>query len=125
MRVLVDEERARVEKVVPVQVLPLVGHGPGRIALFGQRTGGRAEAEHVEEDGLAVALPAIVQEAAFGLPAMRDRVSVALRSAPVDPAVQLDGKMTQLALVWRIGIEIRTRGQHSGNQQRSVHQRDL
>src|SRR6185369_17920411 len=92
MRVLEDEERACVEEIVSVQVLPLVGHGPGRIALVAQRMRRRAEAEHVEKDRLAVALPAVVQEAAFGLPAMRHRSFLALCPTPVDPAVQRLGQ---------------------------------
>jgi hypothetical protein len=96
MRVLVDEQGAGAQEVVPVQVLPLVGHGPVEKALRGQRMGGRAEPEHVQQQRLAVAFPAVVQKAALGLPAVHQRRAVALRPAPIDPAVQRIGERAQL-----------------------------
>ena len=48
---------------------------------------------------LAVAFPAVVQEAAFGLPALHDRRAAVLRPAPVDAPVQHVGELAQLGFV--------------------------
>ena len=120
-----DEKRAGIEEIVPVQVLPLVGHGPRAKALSGKRMRRRAKTQHVEEDRLAVAFPAVVQESAFWLPTVHERRAFALCPPPIDPAVERIGEATQFGLGRRIGGEIRRGGQHAGYQQCGVDQRQF
>src|SRR5690606_32264945 len=67
VRELVDEQWPGVQEAVAVDVLPLVGAGPGAVAILADRMRGRAQRQHVEHDRLAVAFPAVVQESALGL----------------------------------------------------------
>src|SRR5262249_62131745 len=54
MRELVREERPRVQHLVAVDPLPLVGRAVGGVALGWQRERRRAEPEQVEEESLIV-----------------------------------------------------------------------
>ena len=105
--------------------LPLVGGGPGGVALLGERVGRRAEAEHVEQHGLVVALPAVGQEAALRRPAVRDGRPAALRPAPVHAAVERVGQRADLVLVGRVAIEVGGGGQHARQEERRVDGREL
>jgi len=120
-----NEQRAGVQEVDAVQVLPLVGHGPRIEARFGERMRRRAEAERVEQQCLAVALPAVVQETAFGLPTMHHGRPLGLRPVPVDAAVEVVRELAQLALVGARLVEVRGGGEHAGEKQRAVDQRQL
>ena len=125
VRELVGEERARVEELVIVDAPPPVGGGPGGIALLGERVGRRPEAEHVEQHGLVVAMPAIGEEAALRRPAVRDGGPAALRPAPVDAAVERVGERADLVLVGRLAIEVGGGGQHARQEERRVDGREL
>src|SRR3546814_18136796 len=79
-----DEQRPGIQEAVAVDVFPLVGARPRAVAVLADGMRGRTQGQHVQHDRLAVALPAVVQEAAFGLPALHDRLAAVLRPAPVD-----------------------------------------
>ena len=68
------EQRSGVEQFAAVDLLPLIGGAVGRVALRRQRVRWRAQAEHVEEEPLVVALPAVRDETAS--PARQPWVSV-------------------------------------------------
>src|SRR6202040_1888048 len=72
VRELVDEQRSRIQEVAAVQILPLVGRGPGLVAVTLERVRRRCQPEHIQHDGLVVAIPAVMQEPAFWLPALPD-----------------------------------------------------
>src|SRR5262249_50948542 len=88
VRVLVDEQRAAVEAVDSIQVLPLIGGRPCVIAVTGQGMRRRSQRKHVENDRLVVTLPAVVQESAFRLPALTQCFAAILCPAPVDSAIK-------------------------------------
>ena len=62
MRQLVHEEGSTVEGLVSIQRFPLVRGGPRKIARGRQGIGGRAQAEHVEQQPFVVAFPAMRNE---------------------------------------------------------------
>ena len=115
----------RVKIFVAVAVFPFVGRAPRGVAAVGQRVGGRAEREHVEQERLVVALPAERDEAALGLPAVRQRLALVLRPGPVGAAIKRVGKGADLALAGRVGLEVGGGGQHAGQQEGAVHRRQL
>src|SRR6185437_9556214 len=125
LREVMDEQRAGVEKVLAIQVFPLVGGGPGGIAVGGDRMGRRAQRQGIQQQRLAVTLPAVMQIAAFGFPALPDGALAVLRPAPVDPSVQLVGQLAQFGLGRRVGGEIGGRGEHAGDQHGAVDHRQL
>src|SRR5207245_4927693 len=92
-----------------IDLLPLVGRTPCRIALLGQRVRRRAEAQRVQEQGLVVAFPAVLQKAALRLPPVGDRRSAVQSPPPVGPAVEGVGKGTDLLLLAGVVVEIRSR----------------
>ncbi len=71
-----------------------------------ERVRRRAQREHIQHDGLAVALPAVVQKSAFGFPAVADRRAAVLRPPPVDAAIQRIGEFAQLDFVRRVRGEV-------------------
>src|SRR5450830_1294692 len=97
-----DEERAAIQELVPIDLLPLVGGGPRRIAFLWQRVRRRTKAQHVHEQGLVVAFPAVLQKAAFGLPPVGDRRSTVPRPLPIGTAVERIGQRTDFPLVLTI-----------------------
>src|SRR6202140_5673449 len=88
MRQLMDEEGPCIEEVVPVQVFPLIRQGPCLEARTGQWIRRRTEAEHVEDECLAVPFPAVTQEAMFWLPTMGHGCTIPLRPAPIAAPAQ-------------------------------------
>src|SRR3546814_13624977 len=86
------EQRTGVQKAVAVDVLPLVGARPRAVAVLADGMRGRTQGQHVQHDRLAVALPAVAQDAAFGLPALHDRLAAVLRPAPVTSEERRVGK---------------------------------
>src|SRR5262249_56193931 len=64
VRGLLGEQRPGVEQLAAVELLPLVRRAEGGVALRGQRVRRRAQAQHVQEQSLVVALPAVREEAA-------------------------------------------------------------
>ncbi len=125
LRVVVHEQRAGVEEVLVVEVLPLVGRGPAGVAVGRNRMGGRAQRQRVQHDRLAVALPAVVQVAALRFPALVDGARVVLRPAPVDAPVQRLRQLAQLGFVGIGAVERGGNGEHAGDQQRAVDHRQL
>src|SRR3546814_11655449 len=71
VRELMDEQRPGIQAAVAVDVFPLVGAGPRAVAVLADRVRGRTQREHVQHDRLAVDPPAVLPEAAFGLPTDR------------------------------------------------------
>src|SRR5437868_6162281 len=106
MRELVNEQRARVKKVLSIQVFPLIGHCPGRETLLRQGVGWRTQAQDVKENGFAIALPPVIEKATLRLPAMCNGRAMRLGPAPVNPAVEDVGKLSQFNFSWRISIEV-------------------
>ena len=125
VRVEMNEERAGVENIGAVQMLPLIGQRPRLEAALGQRMRRRARAERVQDDAFAVALPAVVQKAALGLPAVQHAVAAVARPGPVDASVQRIGELADVALVARRRIEVDRGVEHAGDQQRGVDHRQL
>ena len=105
MRELVHEQRPAVQEIVAVQVLPLVGRGPCVVAVAFEGMRRRAQREHVEHDRLVVALPAVVQESAFGLPALPERLAAVLRPSPVDAPIQHIDQFAQLDFVAAFAVK--------------------
>ena len=125
VRELVHEQRPRIQKIVAVQIFPLVGRGPGLVAVTLDRVRRRAQREHVQHNGLAVTIPAVMQESAFGFPAVVDRRAAVLRPTPVHAAVQHIDEFAQPDFVRGVRGEIPARGQRAGDQQRGVDHRQL
>ena len=117
------KERAGIEHIEAQQPFPLIGEGPAREAARRQGVRGRAQPEHVENQGLVVTLPAVVQEAEFGHPPLGQGRGIVLGPAPVDPLVECLRCIADLGLLR--AVEIATHRQHAGQQQRGVNQREL
>ena len=95
---MMNEERPGIEKLVIVDVLPLVGRGPRREAVRRQWMRRRRQAQHVENGRLAIALPAIVQKSALRLPSLPRGRCAAARPLPIDAAVDRIGAFADLVL---------------------------
>ena len=119
------KERPRHEQIDVVEVLPLVGDGPGFEARGRERMSGRAHAQRIEHQCLVIALPTIVQEAALRLPAQGHGVVVVLGPVPIHALVKRLGQSPQFALSRVVGIEVGGGGQHANDQQGSVDGRQL
>src|SRR5690606_27035623 len=76
VRELVEEERTRIDVCVAIERLPAVRRREGVVARRRERVCGRAEAEDVEEERLAVAVVAPAEEAFLRRPPVRDGVAV-------------------------------------------------
>ena len=125
MRELVREERSGVKIVVSVRVLPSIGRTPCGVAAVRQRICGRAERKHVEQERFIVTLPTILEEAAFRLPAVRQRCPLILGPVPIGAAIERVGEGADLMLVGRIRVEITSRRQRTGQQKGAVYRRQL
>ena len=108
-----------------VELLPAVRPRPGFVALLRQRVRRRSQAQHVQEDRLAVALPPGFQKSALRLPSVRDRQTAVLRPPPVNAAVERVGKRRYLALFFRLAVEVGGGGQCPGEQERRIDGRQL
>ena len=80
----------------------------------------RAQAEHVQEQPLVVALPAVREEAGLRPPAVRERRAAVPGPVPVGPAVERVGQAADLGLVGRVVVEIGGGGEHAREQERRV-----
>ncbi len=101
-------------------MFPAVGGGPGCIALRGQWPRRRTQAQHVQQQRLVVAFPAVAQEAAFGRPAVRDRAAPVLSPLPIRTAVQRVGQGAQFLFVGTAGVEVHRRRERAGQQEGGV-----
>src|SRR5207302_2018021 len=111
---------SRVQELVVVDLLPLVGGSPRRVALFGQRVGRRTEAENVKNQCFVVALILVGDKAAFRAPAVPDGALFALGPAPVNTAVKSLGQAPDLPLFLRILIEVDASGEDACQQKRRI-----
>src|SRR5207244_4864418 len=93
--------------------------------LLGQRVGGRAEAENIQEQRLVVALPAVREEPGLRPPAVRDGGGAVLRPAPVDAAIKGVGQGADLVLLWRVVVEVSGGGEHAGKQKCRIDRGEL
>ena len=127
VRHLVDEERAGIDVVDVVDVLPLVGAAPGGIGGRADGMRRRAERQHVEDQGLVVAFPAVGEEARarLGLPAVRKRRATVQHPIPFDALVQELGEPTDLGLVGVGAVEVLRRSEGAGDEERGVDAREL
>jgi hypothetical protein len=110
-----DEERARIEKIVAVQIVPLVSSGPCLVATRNW-IGRRGNGQNIENDSLAITLPAIVEKTAFWFPSLRKGDFAILCPTPIHAAIQRVCKYPNLTLVLRTIAKIGTRGEYSGKQ---------
>ena len=115
-----DKERAGVQELVVVDLPPLVGGGPGGIALLGQRIRRRAKAEQVQEQRLVIALPAIRQEAALRLPPVRDRRAAVLRPCQSARRYSSSASVRISCSSAEVVPEIGRRRQHARQQKRRI-----
>ena len=81
-----DEERACIEEIVAVQIFPLVSSGPCLVATR-NRTGRGGNGQDIENDRLAITLPAIVEKAAFRFPSLRKSGFAILCPTPIHPPI--------------------------------------
>src|SRR6185437_12174418 len=65
MRELVNEQRAGIQEIDVVKILPLVGRRPRLVRVRPGRGRRRAASQHIQDDAPAVTLPAGMQESAF------------------------------------------------------------
>ena len=109
-----DEQRASIQKINAVQVLPLVGAVPRRKARISQSVRVCAKAQRVQQQGFAITFPAIVEKAALGPPAMHNGATLALGPTPVCAAVQCVSQCTQCHFVSSRTPEIGGRREYAG-----------
>src|SRR5262249_36617021 len=108
-----------------VEVLPLIGGGPRAIALLRQWVRRRAQPEDVEQDRLAVAFPAVAQEAGAGLPSHREDRAAGGGPRPVDPLVEVTRELADLSFVLARLREVAAARQHARDEDRGVDHRQL
>src|SRR3990172_1667690 len=89
-----------------VEVLPLIGRSPRRVAPLRQWISRRAQPQDVQQEGLVVTFPPIFKESAFGLPAVGDRGPVVLGPLPIDSPVEQVGEGADLTLIGRVRVKI-------------------
>src|SRR5450759_3685544 len=120
VRELVNEERPGVQELLAVELLPAVRPCPCLVAALWQGVRRRSQAEHGQENRLAVALPPGFQKPVLRLPCVRDRQAAVLRPLPVDAAVERVGKLRYLALLFRLAVKVGGGGQCPGEQEGCV-----
>ena len=114
------EQRARVEQLPAVDLLPLIGRAIGAIALGRQRMRRRAEPEDVEQQSLVVSLPAMRNESVLRSPAMGQRRPAIAGPVPVGPTVERVGQAPDLGFDGRVAVEICGNCQGTCEQERRV-----
>src|SRR5258708_233613 len=103
-----NEEWAGIEKLLAVDFHPGVGPRLGLVTPGWDGMRGRSEREHIQDESLIVAFPAIRQKSGFRLPPHRNGLSRVKRPLPVGPGVEFFSERTYFALFGRISIEVRT-----------------
>ena len=119
------EQGPSVEILISVAAFPAVSGSPCGIAAREQRMSGRAEPHHIEQQRLIVAFPAVLEEAAFGLPAVRDRCALILRPLPIDAAIERIGEGADFMLVGGVRTKIRSRRQRTCQQKGAIYCRQF
>src|SRR5262249_36186078 len=76
--------------------------------------------EHVQEQALIIALPAVREKTGFRPPAVRERWPPVPRPIPVGPAVKRIGDAPNLDLVVGVGAEVGGGGEHAREQERRI-----
>jgi hypothetical protein len=109
-----------VDHLDPLDLPPLVGREPGRVALGRQGEGRGSQPQDVEDQGLVIPFPAPGQEPGLGRPAVGDGRPSRGRPAPVHPTIEDVGQGADLLLLRRVGLEIGGGGENSRQQQRGV-----
>src|SRR5580700_4693238 len=87
--------------------------------------GGRGDSQNIEDAGLTVTLPTIVKETAFRFPSLRKSGFAIQRPLPIDPEIERFGELANLGLALRVASEICGGGEHSGEEQSCIDQRQL
>src|ERR1700738_1602692 len=111
-----NEEWASIEKLLAVEFLPAVSLRLGRVALGRDWMRRRSEREHIKDQRLVVAFPAVRQKSAFWLPPHRNGFSCVKRPLPIGPGVEFFSERTYFALFGRSSIKVRSGGQNASKQ---------
>ena len=119
------EQRARIQQFGAVDFFPLIRRRPRRIAFRRQGVTRRSEAEYVKQQRLAVTQPAILDETALRFPSMRHRLTAVEHPLPVHSGEQRMRERSNLALVRCVKRKIFCGRQHAGEQECSIHGRQL
>ena len=85
----------------------------------------RTQPQDVQQQRLVVAFPAVLEEAAFGLPAVRDGRAAVLRPLPIGTAIERVGEGADLMLVGRIRVKVHPCRQRARQQKRAVYRRQF
>src|ERR1019366_7099242 len=125
MRKLVCEQWSGVKIFLSVTVFPLVSGSPRYVALLGQWIRRRAQPQDIQQHRLVVAFPTVGEEAAFRLPAVRDRCTLVLRPLPIGAAIERVGEYADFTLVGCTGVEINPRRQRASYQKSTIHCRQF
>src|ERR1700734_823569 len=96
------------------------GSFPSVPRLRRQRVGRGAEAQQVHHHHFAVTVPAILQESAFGSPAMRQNASIFGEPVPIDAIKNFVRELVYLGI-----FEILAAGENSTQQNGSIDGRDF
>ena len=120
-----DEERSGIQKFNVVDLLPLVGCAPCRVAFADRRVRRRPEGQHVQQQSFVISLPTIIQESAFRSPALADRGAFVLSPLPIREAVHRVSKLADFAFVRRIAVEVHGCCQGAGKKKRGINGRKL
>src|SRR5580658_4689127 len=84
----------------------------------------RSDAEDIKDGRFVVALPAVMQKAAFRLPALGYRLETVSRPPPIDPPIERVAQSADFSLLGG-AVEIAPGGQDTRHQQCSVDQGQL
>src|SRR5262249_41012199 len=120
MRQLMGEQWPRVQELVAIDLLPLVGGGPRAVTLFGQRVGRRTKAKNVENQRLVIALILVRDKAALRSPTVTHGALFTQGPRPVNTAVESLGQSPDLLLLLGIVIEVDANRENACQQQRRV-----
>src|SRR5688572_7879830 len=111
-----DEKRTGINKLVPIELLPFVGTGPGTITLLRKRKSRRRQTKDVQDECLAVTGPPVLEESRFGFPTMRDCKTAIPGPLPIGTSVKRFGQLANLTLVFSLPVEIQRTGKRACQQ---------
>src|ERR1700735_2375015 len=83
------------------------------------------DSQNIKDAGFAVTLPTVVKKTGFWFPSLRKSRFAVQRPLPVDAAIQCIGELPNLGLVLSAAGKIGSRGEHSGEEQSRIDQRQL
>ena len=127
MAVLMAEQRWEVQMRLTPAICPAVLEParPGGPGALGQRMGGGAQRQQIEQHTFVVDIPVGFDEARLRMPAHRQQGCARRDPGPVDRAVNPVGQRTDPRLVGMVAIIPALREQHAAQQQRGIHGRQL